>query len=89
MEQWLAELRPEIVYGSSYSNLHTKVRRARGRADQQVCCSCGGQARDWATIHGRDGEDPEDYQPMCHSCHFIYDGVSRMPGSRRELRRVR
>lgn len=37
---------------------------------------CGGAAREWAQIHGTDGENPmEDYMPLCRRCHFRYDGL--------------
>lgn len=59
----------------AYSAQHKRVVRARGPARERQCIGCPAQARDWARIHGRDGEDPGDYAPMCRSCHNRYDGV--------------
>lgn len=60
----------------SYSGAHNRVRSRRGNAADYSCTECGGAARDWALIHEKDGQDPDDYQPMCHRCHFVYDGVA-------------
>lgn len=60
----------------SYYVNHRRVRAERGPAWQQICGHCGDQASDWATIHGRSGERPEDYTPLCRSCHHAYDGRS-------------
>jgi hypothetical protein len=45
----------------------------RGRASLHKCEHCGGQATDWAHIHGRSGEDIYDLMPLCHPCHMAYD----------------
>lgn len=41
------------------------------------------QARDWARLHDRDGEDIHaDYIPLCRPCHIAYDGSGhRVPHS--------
>jgi hypothetical protein len=31
------------------------------------------QAAHWATIHDTNGQDPEDYAPLCAKCHATYD----------------
>jgi hypothetical protein len=54
--------------------LHYRVRNARGRAAEHLCCECGKQARDWAQIHDADPYDVNNFQPMCRHCHMIYDG---------------
>lgn len=59
----------------TYIGKHLRVHRLRGKALDQLCVTCGKQARHWAQIHDTDGMDPyEHYQPMCVSCHFAYDG---------------
>lgn len=59
---------------ATYNGLHQRVRRERGRAAERVCEHCGGQADEWATIHGKPGTDPhEDYLPLCKACHIDYD----------------
>jgi hypothetical protein len=69
--------RPSAM-SAEYRLNHRCVRAARGPAWQQTCEHCGKQARDWATIHGCTGESPDDFMPLCKSCHQIYDGV-RLP----------
>ena len=55
---------------------HKRVRKLRGKATEHSCNHCGNQARDWATIHGHDGYDPqEDYIPLCRPCHRKYDRI--------------
>lgn len=67
---------------TSYSGRHTMVRTARGRAGDQSCLHCENQASHWATIHGRDGQEPEDYIPLCVPCHRAYDGCSEQTRAR-------
>jgi hypothetical protein len=62
-----------------YYGCHRRVRKARGRAADQVCVTCGSQARHWAHIRDMDPGDPQNYQPMCQGCHWTYDDV---PASR-------
>ncbi len=60
---------------SSYNHRHWLLRRDRGSASQHTCFFCGGQARDWAQVHGTDGENPwTDYVSLCRACHIRYDG---------------
>jgi NUMOD3 motif len=61
---------------AGYIARHMRVRKDRGKASDQRCVDCGGQAYGWATIHGTDGMLPDDYQPMCMTCHMAYDGVT-------------
>lgn len=61
-------------FNTVYFNRHTAVRRARGRAAEQVCVKCDGSAAHWAMVHGTDGSDPwVDFVPLCISCHHAYD----------------
>lgn len=59
---------------AAYNRRHYRVRAARGRAAEHACVGCAGPAREWAQLHGTDGENPQDYQPMCCKCHQRYDG---------------
>jgi DNA-directed RNA polymerase subunit M/transcription elongation factor TFIIS len=72
---------------STYHVNHQMVRKERGPAWQQKCEHCGARAKQWATIHGRSGASPDDYMPLCGSCHHKYDGlVANLPdniGSKR------
>jgi hypothetical protein len=54
---------------------HDRVRLARGWADEFYCYGCGGDARDWANVHGTDRLDIKQYVPLCRRCHIIYDGI--------------
>lgn len=58
----------------AYWRNHYRVNRVRGRAADQQCGHCGGQARDWAHIHDQDPGDPAGYMPLCKPCHVAYDG---------------
>lgn len=68
-----------------YFVAHRMVYETRGDAADQPCSSCGKQARDWALVQGSSEEalnekgqkysnNPQDYRPMCRSCHAKYDG---------------
>jgi hypothetical protein len=64
---------------TAYSTRHWRVREQRGPAKLLKCAHCAAdgadkQARDWACLHGLDGEDPQDYVPLCRKCHIAYDG---------------
>lgn len=49
---------------SGYEAAHKRVRRARGRARENICSQCGErQAKDWAYIHGSPGEKPAGIAP--------------------------
>lgn len=74
----------------SYEALHTRIKRARGRAAQYNCVECDGPADDWAYTYGcpRETQSPRGpyttdisrYQPMCRSCHRSFDNsVGRVP----------
>lgn len=59
---------------AGYGPLHERVFKARGRASDQACVDCGGQARHWSQKHGTTGQDPYDYEPRCILCHYGTDG---------------
>ena len=83
---------------SQYHVNHAMVRKERGPAWRYVCQHCGGPAKYWATIHGKSGESPDDYMPLCGSCHWKYDGLvanlpdntgsKRSPESRERMRQA-
>jgi len=65
---------------NGYLAAHKRLYRRRGKAREYPCAHCGGQAQQWATIHGRDGKDAGDYTPLCVKCHVAYDGIGFQPG---------
>jgi hypothetical protein len=73
------ERKPDAGYGP----LHERVLKARGRASEQPCVDCDGQARHWSQKHGTTGQDPYDYEPRCVTCHYGtagYDDEARARG---------
>ena len=72
----------------SYSALHTRLYRARGKATDHACSSCGEPATGWAcvrnkTIRGKSNRwsvmyslDLSDYEPLCRTCHSVLDHVT-------------
>ncbi|WP_186814193.1 hypothetical protein [Pseudonocardia asaccharolytica] len=70
---------------ASYSLLHQRIARERGKACESPCVTCGSKAADWAY----DYTDPKPktdertgllysldvarYRPMCKSCHKLHD----------------
>lgn len=74
LRQW-KKYRKETGTSLGYYGGHRRVRTHRGPAKYKLCIKCGIQAHDWALIHGKSWEDINNYQPMCHRCHFIYDKV--------------
>lgn len=61
---------------ASYYVNHRRVRAELGPAWEYECAHCSSRAMDWATIHERSGESPDDFMPLCKSCHNVYDGLS-------------
>jgi hypothetical protein len=69
----------------TYSTVHSRLRKLRGVAAEQVCSNCGKQAYAWAYMH--DCEDElivagriyclhiEHYSAMCDPCHKKFDGL--------------
>lgn len=66
-----------------YHTVHMRLHAQRGSASQHLCVSCGGRAKHWAYDHADDLElvdergsysmDLNRYQPMCVSCHKLFD----------------
>lgn len=56
----------------AYNRRHYRVAKARGKASAHTC-PCGAPAAEWAQLHDKDGEDPDDYEAMCRKCHQRYD----------------
>lgn len=77
----------------AYDARHYKVKRQRGRAADHPCVRCIETgvtiaAREWAQVHGTDGEDPwADYVPLCKPCHVAYDGPAHTTPHTEESRR--
>jgi len=63
----------------AYLTLHNRVRKIRGPAYEHTCAGgCGNPGQQWATVHGYDGYDLEDYVPMCIKCHIRYDRAPQL-----------
>ena len=71
----------------SYRTIHWRLHKRQGPARKYPCIGCGGPARDWAYMHtagenerqdenGTYSDDPDDYEPMCRSCHDEVDGFT-------------
>ena len=66
-----------------YRKAHEIVIESKGRAREHSCNTCGSPALDWAMLHEAKNKEsslhyewsdnPDDYIPMCRSCHKIYD----------------
>ncbi len=72
---------------ASYTALHNRVYRRRGKAS---CCEqCGAQGRkyEWAMKHGTDGTGVMDYVSLCKPCHRLYDLGRLTLGQREEIAR--
>ena len=62
----------------TYRALHARVAKSRGDAVTHQCVECGEQAAHWSQVHGTTGTDvDQDFRPMCQSCHFKYDDVTK------------
>ncbi len=81
MRSTTAPVSPILV---GYDAAHKRVKRLRGSARDYVCVGCGDvPATDWAYNHedenelaGGDGPYsliPANYDPMCKSCHKVFD----------------
>jgi hypothetical protein len=66
-----------------YTGAHDRVRKSRGHASGYQCVECGSAAAQWAYDHSCPDEktskmgpystDLSRYQPMCVSCHKLFD----------------
>lgn len=57
----------------SYINLHTWVRRHKGKASEYKCIDCKKMANQWSNIDGKYKRELDNFQPRCRSCHKKYD----------------
>ncbi|KES07057.1 hypothetical protein BU52_10695 [Streptomyces toyocaensis] len=79
---------PRCTSAPAYSTVHHRKRASEGPASERECWRCGGQADDYAYLHGDpsplvqlDGKDagmpysadPEQLAPLCRSCHRVWD----------------
>lgn len=77
---------------ASYTALHNRVYRRRGKASSHGCERCGrkdpGTRYEWATVHGTDGTDPfKHYISLCKPCHGLYDLAKLTLEDRAEIAR--
>jgi hypothetical protein len=70
---------------ASYTALHNRVYRARGKASRCEQCGADGQQYEWAMKHGTDGTDLNEYVSLCRSCHRLYDLGHLTLGQREEI----
>lgn len=66
----------------NYAARHTRLRRQRGSAKDQLCIDCGQPAAEWAQVHGTTGMEAGDYEPRCLKCHAEYDDETKARGER-------
>ena len=77
----------------SYTAMHTRILKVRGRASEHECIQCEGVAAEWAYDYtdpspkyrkgrGLYSTDPARYVPMCVRCHKTFDGPR---GTRRKV----
>lgn len=74
---------------ATYTALHNRVYRARGKANHCDRCGADDPAKryEWAMLHGTDGTDVhEHYMPMCQHCHRTYDVGKLTLEQRQEIR---
>lgn len=73
--------------GTSYTQSHIRVHKARGKAASHDCRHCESVAAEWAYDHEDPDEltsttgqpyslDPARYMPLCRSCHRKFDGIT-------------
>lgn len=73
---------------TSYREAHHRIARRQGKARDQRCVGCAGQAVHWSYNGGSEQEqteldkngnalrysgNPDDYSPRCVTCHKFYD----------------
>jgi len=71
---------------ASYTALHNRVYRARGKASCCEQCGAGDRRYEWAMRHGTDGTDVMDYISLCLPCHRTYDLGRLTLAQRQEIR---
>lgn len=72
---------------ASYTALHNRVYRARGKASCCEQCSTDKGPYEWAMRHGTDGTDVNEYVSLCKPCHRLYDLGRLTIGQREEIAR--
>jgi hypothetical protein len=73
---------------ASYTALHNRVYRARGKASRCEQCGTGRGPYEWAMLHGTDGTNVDEYISLCRHCHRTYD-LGRITLEQREQIRRR
>ena len=74
--------------GASYTTLHQRLRKARGKARAHACVDCGVSADHWSYNNSGEYErvspegrryslDIKQYEPRCVSCHSRFDAQAR------------
>lgn len=58
---------------TEYQRYHARVYKKFGRAKEYHCSDCNKPANVWAWTHDTDPSDPNNYYPLCYSCHIKYD----------------
>lgn len=64
---------PLVNKSSEHAKIHYRLRVIFGPARFLDCIQCGGSAWEWAWQHGQNPRDTASYEPMCKSCHRLYD----------------
>lgn len=72
---------------ASYTALHNRVYRARGKASCCEQCGTGRGPYEWAMKHGTDGTDVNEYVSLCKPCHRLYDLGRLTVGQREDIAR--
>lgn len=72
---------------ASYTALHNRVYRARGKASRCEQCATADGPYEWAMRHGTDGTDVNEYVSLCRPCHRLYDLGRLTLGQREEIGR--
>lgn len=73
---------------ASYTAVHLRLRKQRGRASERQCVDCGQQARHWSYGYrgsiervdpqmGMYSPDLDSYDPRCVRCHSSFDRSMR------------
>lgn len=58
---------------ASYTALHNRVYRKRGKASCCEQCATDRGPYEWAMMHGTDGTNVDEYISLCRPCHRTYD----------------
>ncbi len=80
---------PPKKNSADYCRIHRRVKAVRGPAHVYPCIQCGGRARTWAWQHGANPMTIYSYEPMCYSCHNVYDYTEETRAKQSAARRGR